>query len=280
MQRLRFSPGFQLTADGGTPTPRLYRLEGSTKVGVPFHSMRIDDFSAWLEPTVAQPVGTALVLELDRPQGCDAQSATYTVTEAKPLPTSVGTLSSTLARKKIEVASGASCSETVDASYADFRIALATEALPYASLFTYQTYLDGELAYRFSKNTSTGEGLPQGEDRVFTLCGSYAGKPQSNNEQSPGTHRVRFEATLPDGTKLSTPEVSFELRCDGTADAGVKNDAGVKADSGITGGVDSGLPSNASNDDDSCSLASKRSGFSLGLLALALLLRQRRAKVA
>jgi hypothetical protein len=61
----RSGTGFQ-RADGGSPAPRLYRLEGSTKVSLPFDDERIDDHSSWLQPIDAQPVGTVLVLEFER----------------------------------------------------------------------------------------------------------------------------------------------------------------------------------------------------------------------
>jgi hypothetical protein len=49
MRRLRLQQ-----VSGPLPTPRLYRLEGSTKISVAFNSEPIDGSSSWIEPTVAQ----------------------------------------------------------------------------------------------------------------------------------------------------------------------------------------------------------------------------------
>lgn len=69
--------------------------------------------------------------------------------------------------------------------------------------------------------------LPRGHERVIVNCETKAVPPDPRSFQtSPGVHRASIRATFADGSYLDTPEVEFELRCDGadtprTADAAV-----------------------------------------------------------
>lgn len=288
--KLRYAPeaaaGDEPT--GGWPAPRLYRLDGANKVSVPFERETIVEAGVlylpphqWLTLVEPLPVGTVLVLEADSPSCStkdEALSTTFTIGEAKPLPSALGTLSAAYERGTIRVADGASCSKEIEAAYVDLAIQLAADAQPFAGLFDHRLYVDGER--RFTK---------EGKARVFADC--KGAKNYTDSDVGEGKHKVRIEGTLPDGTKLVTPELSVTLRCEGpiltwgdpdaaVPDAGPKNDGGVAyvPDGGLDaggGGVDGGSAPTVS-DDDGCSLASRRSGFSGMLLALALLLRRRR----
>lgn len=57
--------------------PRLYRLEGTTKVNVAYESTEEGD-AIWIEPTIEQPLGTQLVLESGELR------VTYSITERRP----------------------------------------------------------------------------------------------------------------------------------------------------------------------------------------------------
>jgi hypothetical protein len=280
MLKIRFTPGSSTGwyPDAGRPEPRLYRLEGTTKVSVPFE---FEPRSGWIMPTESPAAGTVLVLEAD-PPSCPHSTglpltATYAIGEVAPLPTTLGSLEASFERRIITYVTppvGASnCgTESVDLSYADVRVNLATEARPYAELFTYQTYVDGQLYPRFRTSVVYPDHRPRGEERVAVGC-----RTESNAKSilSEGTHSVRFVGTLPDGTTLSTPELTIELRCDGIVPAWP--DAGVPPASSDASSPDANSSDTASaNDDDGCALASSRSGLSGLMLALALLLRRRR----
>lgn len=250
MVRLRFSRAYPRSDQGTPATPRLYRLEGTTQVSIAYDSEPIDERTSWIEPRDAQAAGTTLVLEYDDPTGCTFAPKQFTVTDAKPLPTALGTLGATPARGEIAVASGESCSETLLAGYADLQVQLSPEAEPYAAVLDYQLFIDGARRDSFRSNTATNQRLPQGEDRIFRRCEVARGEQRWANELTAGAHRVHFEATLPDGTKLSTPDIDVEVSCE-SAPPG-----------------DAALTQIVEGDDDGCSVGNRNPSWLLLVLAL------------
>jgi hypothetical protein len=254
------------TADGSVPMPLMYRLEGSTKVNVPYTTSFENTHGIWLIPTTEQPLGTQLVVETQA-TSCEVDapmSATYSVTEARPtLPSTLGTLKATTHRALIPVAVGnGACSDVVDVSYADVSIDLSSEAQPFASLFRYSLYVDDVLHPNFIDNTSASYRLQQGHDRIYAQCSSIDAGVNDVLAVKPGVHVVHFAAQMVDERPLVTPDIQIELRCDGKAP---------------TGSVDGGVGP-ASSKDDSCALASAREPGWFALLLLGLVVRRRRVQ--
>ncbi|MET0283233.1 MAG: hypothetical protein ABW352_02140 [Polyangiales bacterium] len=271
MVRLLFTPGVTDAVDAGAPEPRLYRLQGDARVDVPFTRTPAGPRGMWLEPAEPIAAGTTLVVEADAPT-CSGIATVplqraYAVSEALPVPTSLGSLGVTYSRGTLQFSTISSiCLSTswVDASIADLRIELAADARPFADLFAYQTFVDGQPRARYHTNPYVLDYRPHGEERVTATCANESGDTPSFT----GKHSVRFEGTLPDGTKLSTPELEIDLRCEGPAPA--RPDAGA-----VPSMADASVSPAETRDDDGCTLASGRSSVSGLLLALALLLRRR-----
>jgi hypothetical protein len=297
MVTLSFRPGRESGApgmDASVAAPRLFRIEGETRVSVPFTSSPQPGGNLlWLTPVETQPVGARLVLEAD-PTSCEdtAFRAELVVSEPVPLPTTVGALEARVKREAlgISVING-SCDALVDASFADLEVQLSEAARPYAGLFRHQLFVDGAPVGPFYSSLRDGETPPQGQARIFAICAQEGWvSPSAGGAVGVGKHRVRMKSELPDGTALETPEVEVELRCDGApptwpADAG--RPPSTRADAGSQdAGVINPIMSDASlintpvlrdeDDDDGCALAARGDGA--WLLALALFLLRRRTR--
>ncbi|HEX5656979.1 MAG TPA: hypothetical protein VFX59_07275 [Polyangiales bacterium] len=172
--RLRYAP-----SDVDMVMPRLYRLEGTIKVNVPYEVTHEVD-AVWITPTVEQPLGTQLVLE------SEALHATYSITEKRPLPSALGTLTATTTVRS-----------------ADLRLHLFDQALPFAALWHYQLFVDGRPHASFP--------------RVYADCSDFDAGPRSDRALRPGVHLVHLSAQLADEPPLVTPDIELELRCDGPA---------------------------------------------------------------
>ncbi len=172
--------------------------------------------------------------------------AVLTVGPAAPLPTALGTL-------EVEsqgpgdvtistVNSSAMCFEVMRANRAAVTVNFSADAEPWASLFIYQTYVDGgrwnptHVAPMLLNIGASWEG--RGRDLVVVDC---ANNPAHSPALSPGTHTVYMRATLP-GTDLSlqTPPVTVNLTCDNTNDAHIPDVIGDEAGPGNP--ADGGVP--------------------------------------
>jgi hypothetical protein len=288
MIQLMFMPGGSLPDRGADViAPRLYRLEGESKLSIPFTSSTSTVGRTFITPVQAQPAGARLIVEAD-PGGCSNEPfhAELSIGEAAPLPTTLGTLAAQTKRDVLRVAViNGSCDGLVDAAYADLSVQLSESAAPYAGLFVYQLFVDDTSHGGFSSSLVGGERLAQGQARVFTVCNKESWLSLPGTDVPAGVHRVRMKAQLPDGSALDTDEIEVDLRCDGAppawpADAGppVVRDAAVStsgSDAAVT--VDGGTPNAGDGERDDCSLASGRSASSSLLIVLALLWRRRRS---
>ncbi|HEY6879209.1 MAG TPA: hypothetical protein VI299_14385 [Polyangiales bacterium] len=277
--------------DGGGVSPRLFRVEGEAKISLPLNISAQPGGSSWLiSPVEPQPVGAQLLLEADTSSPCDREpfARKFTVGDAHPLPTELGTLQVELARELLAVPmSQPDCWPIpvgVDASYAKLTLQLSDVAKPFERFWSHTLIVDGAPHARFGSGLIGGSQLPPGQDLLYTVCEDSGASVR---------HRVRMQSTLVDGTTLSTPELEVELRCDGTPpqwpDGSVPHarsdgsttiaDAGVPParSDGSTKTADAGMESPASNA-DGCALAERTDGA--WLLALALLLQRRRARAS
>lgn len=219
------TPGLRLSPAGESPSDLSVTVVDHSIAPFLRHAIRTD---------ALLPVGATLTLRAANP--CDllysdggvpalADVASWTVTDAVPLPTTLGTLGVEV------VASGtvpqptlnATCDEPMTTTYADLVLAPSTEAAPWSDLFVYETLVDGEVflptvsispfnGYSGQSQAFGGSWRGRGIDRVFARCGSMTnGLPE-------GTHGVSMRARLPDGTVVTTAEVSIRLTCppDGT----------------------------------------------------------------
>jgi hypothetical protein len=227
--------------DAGRPTPHLYRIEGDARSEIPLELTALAGYppSFTVKPASALPAGSKLVLEADAPT-CRPEArleATFTVTEAAPAPTSLGTLKFALQRGLLEVGTRAgSCSETLDVAYADLTLELAAGALPFRSVLAYQWLVDGapyDGFFHVLPHGDEGNGrseLGRGVERVYALCEPAASsRPESLlSRTAPGEHRVSLRGVLRGGATVETPEVHLELKCDGPAPVSSGADAGNK----------------------------------------------------
>jgi hypothetical protein len=268
--RLRYFPSgvppLDLSDDASVALPRMYRLEGTTKVNVPYELELDAAHGIWLTPTTEQPLGTQLVVETDAP-GCGPDAplrATYSITEKRPtLPTQLGTLTATTNRALIPIAvDEGACSEVADVAYADLKITLSDEAAPFSALWRYQLYVDDQMHGSFIDTSSVTHRLPQGVERIYAQCSGLDAGTNGTVAVRPGVHVVRITAQLGDERPLSTPDLQLELRCDGPAP---------------TAPIDGGVSVTPSASPGGCSLTSHEGGTWLTLMLLALRFRGSRS---
>jgi hypothetical protein len=159
----------------------------------------------------SEPLEPLAQYVLSVPDYCSGQegarrTSTITVTEAAPVPSSLGRLDIKQSAGTIEVAHTASCSAEVTASYADLTLQLSPEAAAYRGVLRYQTLADGKPA-----PVATGSKAP-GAARLYVMCGKSV--PGAMEGLPPGRHAVKVSALLPDGTRIDSEEVELELTCD------------------------------------------------------------------
>jgi hypothetical protein len=198
--RLLYSPSRMSPLDETPAMPRLYRLEGTTKVSVPYE-IALEGDAIWLTPTIEQPLGTQLVLESDTSRCAAPLVAAYSITEKRPLPNTLGSLTATSERGMVSIGE---CTEASDVAYADLHLTLSDRALPFASLLRYRLYVDGR--------AHTGS-----IDRVYADCSELDAGARRANALTPGPHLVHVGAQIGEELLLATPDVQVDLHCDGPA---------------------------------------------------------------
>lgn len=242
-----FQPERDLVSnDGGVATPRLVQLsaDGDVARELPFDIEWQSPSLARIRPKEVLPPGTTLAL--DHQETCISGTprtvrSAVSVTESARRPTSLGTLRVVNQRGPMAVwVNSGECVKLFDASIAELTVELATDTKPYADSLRFGLRVNGssELSsYGWQLNTWTSQGLftgrtvARGSDLLFTLCEA---SPYGPPELEPRTQRVRMVALLPDGTELSTDEVTVELTCAQERDAGSVADGG-SVDAGRSG---------------------------------------------
>lgn len=207
------------------PSARLFEITADGEVEVPITLDR-ETFEILLEGSLAQE--GSYRLESDAGCGLEPAEATFTAGPAAPLPTTLGALEAgpmSWGTVPVPDDSG-SCYADVEAVVVDVSLGLSPEAEPWASLFVYETYVDGELyapagtispgsAYGdpYAGAAPGGSWVGRGVDRVYARCG---GLPESAWDEgvAEGTHTVEIRATLPgtDVVLVSEPAV-VDLYC-------------------------------------------------------------------
>lgn len=201
--------------------------------------------------------------------------ATFTTTEAAPLPTTLGSLSAgepTLGDVDLP-ADDAACALPVAASYVDVEVDLSDEATPWVEALYFETLVDGRVWRPTGHIFGDGEVPPweswfgRGRDRVYVQCGSTPHGAYAESDLAEGEHTIEMRARVA-GTDefLSAGEVTVNLTCGenpGNPD----------------GGVDDGSTTSGEGD-TSCSVGGSSSPTSaMGfVIALALVGRLRRRR--
>jgi hypothetical protein len=207
--------------------------------------------------------------ELDAASTCAARpptTTTFGVGAAAAEPTQLGTLSVTREVGSLPIASGSTCSETIEAAQAIIDVELSSEAAPYASLLVYTTEVDGKpwtaSASAGSEVHRAGSWKGIGRDLVYASC--LPGQPST---LAPGPHSVVMKASLP-GTplELETPATEVDLACPPSVDSPTDD---VSSDRSSSSCAATGTP-----------VRSGASGAALLCLAIALALRARRTGAA
>lgn len=188
------------------------------------------------------PVGSTLVLHATSAcaaLGADGGAVTpvdvgsWTITDAVPLPTTLGTLTVDVVPQgtvPMPVYTG-ECDQPATTSYAAVTLVPSTDASPWSDLFVYETVVDGTVflpsvtaspfnGYSSQSQSFGGSWLGRGVDHVYARCGTLA------SGVSEGTHSIAMRARLPDGTVVTTPAVEVTLACPpSVVDAGVDSGA-------------------------------------------------------
>lgn len=225
-----FHQGTAPISAGGTPTFSAPTLKTKDGTAVPF---TID--GDLLKPTFPLPTGE-LVLGYD--EGCvspapdggvTAKTLSFDVGPSAPLPTAMGTVTVTYARRTVQVVSySGSCTGSLDAAVADLVVALDPKLVPFRSITRFVTTVDGKDWAKtvFGRDTPTPStpayGMAAGARRpdvVFAGCGSASDAgPDTADDRglSPGKHKVTIVAEIAGAPALPAVDVDIDLRCDAT----------------------------------------------------------------
>lgn len=163
----------------------------------------------------------------------ETQRAEFEVGPAAPLPTTLGTVvGEPPGRRWVQVAAnGGTCGLYLESSAVEIQLRHSPEAEPWASLFLYETLVDGQpWQYRLTPCDIPPHGQSRhgrGRDVVFAVCANQSGTPLLQPSIPPGRHTLRFRATLPGvSAPLESEPFEVDFNCDaplpdaGFADAG------------------------------------------------------------
>jgi len=193
----------------------------------------------FLRPLAPLPVAAVTLAfeETCLPYGSDAgvvgQAIAFTVTEAAPLPTTVGTVSFSYARENVTVGSSAgSCVDAVDSATAHLTVAVDPALQKFAAVASFTTLVDGSkwassawgVSGPAGGKTWLGDKSAHRHDLIFAACGP---SPPGTSDRglSVGKHRVELRAELAGGAPIPGATFEIDLRCEG----GSRPDGGVVA---------------------------------------------------
>ena len=200
----------------------------------------------YFAPTTALAPGSYATRGLKSCSGDETVDATFTVTAAAALPTSTGSLAvKKSARETLSAwTSSGSCTEPVDAAYVDLEVTADPALVPYLSVVTWQTKVDGK--WWSGKDPIDLLGPPSGNAhsylRLFTACDGTTpvGRDPGLTD---GKHDVELRAFLPGGAALTAAKISVNVSCSSSNGEVVDSDD-IVGDGEITG---SGDPSGGSD---------------------------------
>lgn len=204
-------------------TPHLYLRTAGNRSELPLREAG-SGLAVKLTPDVPVAAGSQLLFEwADDCSVRATRSAMFEVTDAAPLPNTLGKLQ-VLDEERgpvlVSVSTG-ECAAPVQGVYADLSVELSAEAVPYADVLRYGLVVDGSSGPSYGYNPGPYGSLPRvgatmqgpGRDRVFVLCGEHRGERLDMGLKA-GVHRVQMVAWLPDDSKVVSDEIEVELRCE------------------------------------------------------------------
>lgn len=187
--------------------------------------------------------GSTLVLSYD---GVDSSGQeptpielSWPVVEVIELPTSLGSLSASVVTGSVRAAtSTGECARSVFGSYADLAIALDERARPLSDTLRYELRVDGDQPWIFFDDPTAmftlgmgSSSLGYGRDRLLVACDDKPYEPWFLPGLRPtpglesGEHRVRMVGLMPDGSELSSDEITVDLSCPGAPTQAVMESA-------------------------------------------------------
>jgi hypothetical protein len=206
-------------------TVRLFKLINGERSEIPSEVVDGPDGFKRVRPAQVVPEGTELVLDSEEPACLTLrpEPARITVAAASPKPTSLGTLqASVLEATTLNIpTSRGSCTADFRVAKVDLKLALDVAARPFVDSMRHALVVDGELRSQrrdgplFSDLFGLGGKL---EDVVYTLCGERS--DGWTRDLLPGSHRIQWLVTLPDGSELRSDETTVDLQCPATSAVG------------------------------------------------------------
>lgn len=227
-----FKPGINADPESSqAPGARLYRVSGWKREAIPLTLEPTYPDGFLVKPQQALPAGTVVAFEADSPTcggGTKEITATYTLSEPRPIPASLGTLQVTVARATLVLPSNdGSCAAPLDVAHADLTLVPAPSAAALDGLLHYVLLVDGKPVDRTPDyRRDVTQSALSGSERVVGVCPQPGSPPPSQNTVRPwrgrfsfddvalGAHRAKLVGTLPNGTVLETEEVAFDLQCE------------------------------------------------------------------
>lgn len=144
-------------------------------------------------------------------------AASIEVTDAAPVPATLGALSATTPRRgPLTIAhDGGGCSREADVVYTDVSLSLNAQAAPWADLLLYETLVDGQPYHPADSMIHTPppheSWQGRGRDRLFVVCDPSAGDAGG---LPAGTHEVQLVGRLPGSdARIVSDTVQVTLRC-------------------------------------------------------------------
>lgn len=224
-------PGLHWTPMTGSGTPadpsKVVLAKAATpSTPVPVTAMRLPDGGGYLiVPNQPLTPGTSYVLTDQNTCGGGVllgPRVTFQVTDAVPLPTSLGTLAETENHiDSLEVASGGgSCSAVVEAHQIGIALQLSSEALAWRNALHFETLVDGQVWKPSSSipiRTQPGTSWRgRGVDLLYRVCKTNE-ELGTTEGLAAGPHEVVMRATLPgSGTVVQSSPLSVTIDCAGS----------------------------------------------------------------
>jgi len=180
-----------------------------------------------IQPQQPLAAGSELVFEYDDceldPSGLGPRqlaSARVSIAAAAPPPKSLGKLVAELEHgEATDFDQGTACAFAIDAAWAELSVDLTDEAVPYQDVLRFELHVDGQPVQPY--NDSRYPGMPRplgggvlgrGRDRIVAAC-DPAERERGRHTVQLGRHRVQMVGVLPDGTRLTSDELTLDLDC-------------------------------------------------------------------
>jgi hypothetical protein len=206
--------------------PRLFLVESGARRMLSYEITERDGLRL-IQPQQPLAAGSELVFEYDDceldPSGLGPRqlaSARVSIAAAAPPPKSLGKLVAELEHgEAADFDQKTACEFGIDAAWTELSVDLTDEAVPYQDVLRFELHVDDQpvqpyddWSYPGAPRPLGGGVLGRGRDRIVAAC-DRAERERGRHAVQLGRHRVQMVGVLPDGTRLTSDELTLDLEC-------------------------------------------------------------------